>query len=453
MLTGMLVQRESLLELIGQAKTRKIPVAVGGPYPTSLPEEILEAGCDYLIKGEGENSIQEFLAALNAGESKGIFENAEKPELDSSPVPRFDLLKLDDYDALSLQTSRGCPFACEFCDIISLFGRRPRHKSTAQVLAEFEAIYKLGFKGTIFVADDNFIGNRPRAVELLQALAVWQAERGEPFGLITQASVNLGQDKSIIDLMTAANFSFIFVGIESPDEDVLTMTHKHQNVSNPLLESLRAINDNGLSIIGSFILGFDQERKGCGKRIEAFAEAADIPLVMVNVLRALPNTQLWTRLKSEGRLQEAINDPRWDELTNFTPTRPLEDILSDQTKALDRLYSPEKFLERALRATLGMRPTRGATSGVKSKVVDQVPQTNNLNTLGIFLSLVWRQGIISRARIQFWTQLVTVMRKNPSRLHRYMTLCALGENMFLFKRQVRKRAGELLHDLQLIENI
>jgi radical SAM superfamily enzyme YgiQ (UPF0313 family) len=444
LVTGMLVQRESLLALLAEAKTRGIATAAGGAYPTTSPREVLDAGCDFLIQGEGENTIPDLVAALAAGRTGGTFACADKPALAASPAPRFDLINPGDYESMSLQTSRGCPFACEFCDIVSLFGRTPRHKTPEQVIEELEAIRRLGFRGTVFVADDNFIGNRPRAVALLERIIEWQARYGEPFDFITQASVNLGQDIPLIDLLTAANFSYVFVGIESPDEDVLTAAHKLQNVRNPLLDSLRAINANGLSVIGSFILGMDGEKAGAGERMRAFAEAADLPWVMVNVLRALPLTALWDRLKAEGRLHDGIEESGWDALTNFTPLRPIETIFAEQVSALNALYAPGAYLGRAFRATLGMRPTRasmpGAAPKAKADPALAVAQKNPSPDFTPLLRLAWRQGVIGAARWQFWRQLATVAWRNPSRLRRYLVLCGMGENLFAFVRHIRAQA-------------
>lgn len=444
--TGMLVQREGLLALVREAKARGRIVAAGGAYPTTSPDEVLAAGCDFLVKGEGENTIPDLIAAIEAGARSGVFSRDEKPRLSDSPMPRFDLVNLDDYESLSVQTSRGCPFACEFCDIVSLFGRAQRHKEPEQVLGELEAIRRLGFQGQIFVADDNFIGNRPRAVAMLRRLIDWQARRGEPFSFVTQASVNLGQDLELLDLMTAANFSFVFVGIESPDEDVLTSARKHQNVRNPLLESIRAINANGLSVIGSFILGMDQETAGAGERMRTFAEAAAIPLVMVNVLRALPQTALWDRLAAEGRLHDGIAASGWDSLTNFRPTRPMDEIFAEQAAALSALYAPATYLRRALGAALDMRPTRASVPGAKPRPAADpalaLPRKSRGRELASCLHLLWRQGVVSPARWQFWRQLAIVGRKNPSRLRRYLVLCGMGENMFAFVRHLGRQTTE-----------
>jgi radical SAM superfamily enzyme YgiQ (UPF0313 family) len=444
LVTGMLVQRESLLELLAEAKSRGIATAAGGAYPTTAPQEVLDAGCDFLIQGEGENTIPEMVAAIAAGRAGGTFVCTDKPALTASPPPRYDLIAPGDYESLSLQTSRGCPFACEFCDIVSLFGRGQRYKTPDQVIGELEALRRLGFQGTVFVADDNFIGNRSRAVGLLERIIEWQARHGEPFDFITQASVNLGQDIPLIDLLAAANFSYVFVGIESPDEDVLTAARKHQNVRNPLLDSLQAINANGLSVIGSFILGMDGEKAGAGERMRAFAEAADLPWVMVNVLRALPLTALWDRLQAEGRLHEGIQESGWDDLTNFTPQRPIEQIFAEQVSALSALYAPEAYLGRAFRAVLAMRPTRASMPGAapkpKADPARAVVRKTSCQDLMPLLRLLWRQGVIGAARRQFWRQLAIVAWRNPSRLRRYIVLCGMGENLFPFVRHLCAQA-------------
>lgn len=216
-LSAMYIQRKGLLALVREAKHRGKTVIAGGPYPTSLPEAALEVGCDFVVRGEGENTIPLLLEAMRDGKS-GVIENSKKPDMITSPIPRFDLLRLKDYDTLTVQTSRGCPFECEFCDVVNLFGRKPRYKSPKQVIAELEILYQLGASGPILICDDNFIGSKKHARALLQELTPWMKSRGEPFGFMTQASVNLGQDLEMIDLMTAANFNKVFIGIESADE-------------------------------------------------------------------------------------------------------------------------------------------------------------------------------------------------------------------------------------------
>jgi len=445
MLSGMIVQRHGLLGLIREAKQRGKVVVVGGPYPTALPEEVLQAGCDFLVRGEGENTIPLLLSALNSGQASEVIEAQEKPDMSTSPVPRFDLASPADYVCAAIQTCRGCPFDCEFCDIVSLFGRKPRYKSPEQVLQELEALYRLGWKGQVFVSDDNFIGNKSHARAVLERIIPRLDALGEPFDFITQASVNLGQDKDLIDLMTAANFWAVFVGVESPDEDVLAKAGKFQNIKNPLAESLLNMNKNGLVVIASFVIGLDGERPGAGQRIAALVDSTAIPLVALNTLQVLPNTKLWLRLKSEGRLfaETPSGDPTMGGM-NFLPTRPAAEIIGELAGTWRYLYEPSHYLDRVYRYVMSMRPTRKAL-GVEKRSEERVVH-HGLSIRGIKTNLyrlvrfLWVHGVRSDYRAQFWRQLLGVVRKHPSRQILYTFSVAMGENMFAFSDEIVARA-------------
>lgn len=449
MISAMLVQRDGLFECAQRAKRLGKIVVAGGPYVTSASREVQDAGCDFVVVGEGEYTIPLLVRAIERGDSGGIIAVQEKTSMDHVPLPRFDLVDPGVYDAMPVQTSRGCPFACEFCDVINLFGRVPRYKSVSRVLAELSAIFDTGYRGAVFITDDNFIGNPRRAEELLRAIIPWNRERGEPFWYITQASVNLGSSPELIDLMTGANFGYVFVGIESPDVDVLAGTHKYQNIRHPLLESIRAIGSGGLTVIGSFILGFDNEEKGAGGRIVAFAEAAGIPLVMVNTLQAVPQTELWRRLRDEGRLVDADVGDMATGVMNFVPTRPVKDILTEQIAAWDSLYDVSRHMDRVLRGILAMRPTRSA-SGAGEKAASlkrkssHCVRSNPAAELRLLARLVWRFGIASRHRGQFWRQFFLVARRNPSRWRRYLTLLVMGDDILSFTAVIRERAAPSL---------
>jgi len=447
MLSGNYLHRAGLLRLVREARARGKTVIVGGPYASSLPEEVQDAGAQFVVLGEGENTIPQLIEALRAGKSSGLFRNDQKPDMAISPVPRFDLLDRDQYQHGQIQTSRGCPFNCEFCDIITLYGRTPRHKSPAQVIAELDALYRLGWRGPLFVADDNFIGTKKHARETLLQMTDWQARHGEPFSFFTQASVNLGKDLELIDLMTAANFGTTFVGVESPDEEVLMRAGKKQNVRNPLAESLDTIVRNGLPVLASFVMGFDGETRGQGDRICAFVEQANIPVAVIGTLWALPNTDLWHRLKREGRLREntSVPDDFIGGTFNFVPNRPEDEIVDEFIRVWDYLYEPSRFLSRAYRYLLSMRPTRKAANKEK-KVVnpavskrDRQPLRNALSDLRAFSILIWQLGIRSSCRFQFWNQLVGMLRKNPSRIRQYIVFCAYGPDMFRIREMLLEK--------------
>ena len=436
MLSGMIVQRAGMINLIQEARQRRKPVVVGGPFATSVPQDILGAGADFLVRGEGEITIPLWLASWRAGETHGVIEPDGRPEMTLSPVPRFDLLNLDDYNLLCIQTSRGCPFNCEFCDIVNLYGRKPRYKSPDQVMVELETLFNLGWRQEIFICDDNFIGNRTHAQAILKKLIPWMKSHGEPFSFWTQVSANLGHDTAMVDLLTEANFGNVFIGVESPDEAVLVGNRKYQNLQDPLGQSLTNISANGLGVLPSFIMGFDQETKGADERICAFVEQHNLPLVMLNLLQALPNTNLWDRLKRENRLLETtISADMFDTRLNFVPTRPLPEIMDEYIRAVDYLYEPSKYLARTYRHFLAMRPTRAATAGKRKEQNagnqrTRAPLSPRRKDLAAFLKLLWRQGIMAGYRMQFWRQLVGIYWHNPTRLQKYLVKCGAGEDLF-----------------------
>jgi radical SAM superfamily enzyme YgiQ (UPF0313 family) len=451
MLSGMQIQKDSLLQLIREAKERGKTVVTGGPFPTSVPQEVLEAGADFLVRGEAEEIMPRFLAALAENQKQGVFEEQGKPDLTKSPIPRFDLLNLEDYTTPGVQTSRGCPFNCEFCDVVNLYGRKPRHKTPEQVIAELETLYRLGWRRDVFICDDNFVGYQGHAQAVLSKLIPWMESHGEPFSFWTQVSLNLGQDKELIDLLTAANFSTVFTGIESPDEAVLASNRKFQNIKNPPGPSLTNICTNGLSVMISFMIGFDNEKKGVDERICAFVEKNHIPMVVLNILQALPNTNLWDRLQKEGRLLEKRTSGDTQEyLLNYLPTRPPEEILAEYMAAVDRLYEPSRYLERAYRYFLAKRPTRSFVARQRgemkkpssnSGINKSRQQQTNLRDLAGLAKIIWWHGILAGYRGQFWRQLLGIYRQNPSRLVKYLICLATGENMFRYRESVlQKRA-------------
>jgi radical SAM superfamily enzyme YgiQ (UPF0313 family) len=414
---------------------------VGGPYPTSLPDHARASGAHYLILDEGEITVPLFLEAIQRGESEGIFRATEKPDVTTSPMPRFDLLRRDAYLMMAVQFSRGCPFNCEFCDIINLYGRRPRTKENHQILAELQALYDLGWRGSIFMVDDNFIGNQRNVKRLLRQLIPWMQQRDHPFTFLTEASVNLAEDPELLELMVRAGFYGVFLGIETPDQDSLQVTRKVQNTRHPLVEACRRINEAGLLIYAGFILGFDGERPGAGERIEAFVAETAIPQPMLGILQAPPNTALWTRLEREGRLAPGADACAGDQntLMNFEPSRPVEEIGREYVQALWRMYEPATYLERCLRHCLAITP--GASPARRL----QVPPLRALRLLAL---LIWSQGVRRRdIRGQFWRQLWVMARRKPRLLTLYLGLCAAGEHFWDYRQLARRRISEELgHD-------
>jgi radical SAM superfamily enzyme YgiQ (UPF0313 family) len=451
MTSGMIIQRLPMLALIREAKARGKTVVAGGPYASSLPEEVLAAGADFLVRGEGENAMPLFLEALAQGQTGGVIQCDTRPDLALSPMPRYELLNLNHYADLPVQTSRGCPHDCEFCDVVQLFGRHPRYKEPRQVIAELETLYRLGWRGRIFICDDNFIGSKAHARAILRELIPWSKSRGEPFFFHTQATVNLGQDVALIDQMTEANFVEVFLGLESPEEEALILSAKHHNRRAPMQESVETIKANGLCISGSFILGMDGEQPGTGDRIISFIEATSIPSLMINLLQPAPHTRLWKRLEQEGRLlpEEIANSTELDTIGArqlFIPSRPREQVMAEYHQVWDTIYEPHRYLERAYRFFLGMRPTRAALArrrGLPAPALAvapaKMPLRRTLRDCYVFLVFSWRLGIISSTRWQYWRQLLSLAKRNPSRLMGYLVSCARGEQMFYLRDVLRQR--------------
>jgi hypothetical protein len=330
-------------------------VVVGGPDVTSSPEAYKAA--DFQVLGEAEGVIDAFIRAWNLGIRQGVFE-AEKFKIDitKTPIPRFDLLKRGQYAFYGVQFARGCPFNCEFCDIIELYGRVPRVKAVEQMLAELETLYDIGYRGHLDFVDDNFIGNKKAVKSFLPHLIAWQRKRGYPFEFSTEASINIADDDALLALMREANFFTIFVGIESPDTDTLVSMQKKQNTRRALADCIHKIYRAGMFVNAGFIVGFDSEKRAIAEAMIECIEATSIPFCMVGLLYALPTTQLTRRLTREGRLFPLSYTTRLgagkgvgDQCTsglNFATARPRRDILLDYRTILERIYRPAAYYAR-----------------------------------------------------------------------------------------------------------
>ena len=433
MLSAMIVQKQDLLQQIREAKRRGKKVAIGGPYPTALPQECLEAAPDYLVLDEGEITLPMFLAALQRGDTSGTFRSGgEKPDVTHTPIPRFDLLDLDAYSEMSVQFSRGCPFLCEFCDIIVLYGRKPRTKTPAQMLAELDRLYELGWRRSVFVVDDNFIGNKRNVKAFLSELKGWMVQHGYPFSFATEASVDLAQDQELMDAMVTCNFGAVFLGIETPDPESLLLTRKSQNMRDPLAESVTRIARSGLRVMAGFIIGFDGEKAGAGQRIVDFVEETAIPTAVFSMLQALPDTGLFKRLAADGRLlQDRGGDINQTTLMNFVPTRPMEEIASEYVDGFWRLYDPIRFIDRVFRHFMLLKE---ATYPRKPKSFSRKVNWMNVRAL---LTICWRQGVLRKTRWRFWRHLWAMFRLNRGGIGSYLATCGQSEHFLDYRKRVR----------------
>jgi radical SAM superfamily enzyme YgiQ (UPF0313 family) len=428
---GMMVQQWDTLAIIERAHCLSKPVVVGGPGITSSPEAYTSA--DFKVLGEAEGILDQFVSAWNAGARSGTFV-AEKFQADisQSPVPRFDLINFKHYLHVGIQFSRGCPFVCEFCDIIELYGRVPRTKTSSQVLEELDRLYTLGYRGHIDFVDDNLVGNKKALQTFLPHLKAWQVSHNYPFEFSTEASINLSDDTKLLQDMRDANFFAIFIGLESADGETLIQTRKKQNTRRDIVENVQRFYDAGIFVIAGFIIGFDGERSGVAASMLRLIEDSNISVAMVGLLYALPNTQLAKRLASEGRMFESaksVDDGEaWgDQCTaglNFSTHRPRRDILDDYRTVLNQVYLPEAFFARA----------RGTGHALKFKRRSRVAPVHELRR---FLRLM--VGIsIGRPdmRLQTWALFFHTLRHNPRALPAMMRLVALYVHLGPFSQYV-----------------
>lgn len=436
-ISAMVIQKQDFRQLIQKGVALGKKVAVGGPYPTSYPEVALEAGAQFLVLDEGECTIPPFVEALTRGDERGIFRSAEKPDVTQTPIARYDLLDLEAYLAITVQFSRGCPFQCEFCDIINLYGRKPRTKTPAQMLQEFDTLYNLGWRRYVFVVDDNFIGNKRNAKVFLQALIPWMEAHQYPFKLVTEASLNLAEDDELIDLLVKAGFVLVFMGIETPDVDSLVGINKLQNTRQSLIDSCHKITRAGLQIMSGFIMGFDNEKPGAGQRIRSFIEDTGIPQGQFSLLQALQNTAMWNRLREEGRLKDGPATFHQGAIMNFEPTRPVEEITREYIDAFWEIYSPEPYLKRTFRHFMMMSGWRGKSDR---------PITRQ--EWALFFKLLWRQGVVRSVRWRFWQQLVAIAVRKPRLLAEYLATLGIGEHFFNYRYEVRAQLERQLEQLK-----
>jgi radical SAM superfamily enzyme YgiQ (UPF0313 family) len=453
-MSAMIVQKEDMLAQIKEAKRRGKLVGVGGPYPTALYNEVSDVGADYLILDEGEITLPMFVEAVRNGEKSGTFrsKNGEKPDVTTTPIPRFELLELDAYMEMSVQFSRGCPFQCEFCDIIVLYGRKPRTKDPDQILAELQYLYDLGWRRSIFMVDDNFIGNKRNVKLMMKKLQPWMVEHGFPFSFATEASVDLANDQELMDMMVACNFGSVFLGVETPDEESLALTQKYQNTRDSLSDSIEKIARSGIRVMAGFIIGFDGEKSGAGQRIVNFVEKTAIPTALFSMLQALPDTALWHRLAKENRLRgQAEVAGSQTSLMNYIPTRPLEEIAREYIEAFWDLYEPAKFLDRTYRHYLMLGEANfPVKENSTKKKIDWV-------IIRAFLIICWRQGVVRSTRWQFWSNAINMLRKNPKGFSSYMSTCALAEHFLdyrvIVRREIEAQLAEFLAQEKLIQAV
>ena len=443
---GMLSQQRDALEIVRLAKERGRYVVVGGPDPSASPQ--VYASADARLVGEAEGLRERLIQVLERREPRVLLRSQGYPDLATSPIPRFDLLKLDRYLHVGVQASRGCPHGCEFCSVVEIYGRRPRIKSSAQVLAELEALYRIGYRGHVDFVDDNLVGDRRAARRLLRDLVAWLEDHHQPFEFTTEASLNLADDEELLALMRRANFFAIFAGVETPDEEALRASNKRQNLGRDLVASVRKIQRAGIFVNGGFIVGFDTERSSVTDAIVECIEAAAMPVGMVGLLYALPGTELARRLSREGRLEGLFDDfgvahsDDADQCTsglNFRTRRPKSETFADYREIYRRLYRPRAYYGRVRRLVRMMDRSASRFRPTKERL---------LWDLGSFARISLEAGWRNReTRAEYWRSLADALLHNPRAVRFAVLMAGLYLHFGPFSRHldavVRRRLAEL----------
>jgi radical SAM superfamily enzyme YgiQ (UPF0313 family) len=422
LVSGMLCMSDSMREVLRRARALGRLTVAGGPGPTTSPESFPEA--HHLFQGEAEGRVELLVRALEEREwaAPRVLSPSgpDKVDMRQAPLPRFELIDLGKYASLSIQVSRGCPFNCEFCDIIEVFGRVPRLKSAGQVLAEMEALRRLGGRGPLFFVDDNFIGNRREVAKMLPHIAAWQREHGQPFDLYTEASLDLAGEPALVKAMVDAGFSAVFVGIESPSTESLAEAGKKQNLRMPPARAVEILTHAGFEVFAGFIVGFDADGPEIFDQQLDLISHLPIPRAMVGLLSALPGTQLWRRLESEGRLRSVPSGDQF-ERPNFATTMEEGVLLRGYRRLLASLYSAESYYRRCALYLDRAHPS---------------PSPLRKGSLASLARAVWGIGIAGPRRRHFWRLVAHSLRGGLPAFARAVTLAVLGEHLVRYTDEV-----------------
>ncbi len=413
MISAMAVQRTSAQEIIERCNALDRTVVAGGPLFTAEYEDF--DGVAHFVLNEAEITLPRFLSDLGRGEAKPIYATDEFADIHTTPKPMWELINLKQYDSMSIQFSRGCPFNCDFCNVTALFGHRPRTKTADQILAELDGLYAQGWRQSVFFVDDNFIGNKAQLKRaLLPALIQWRKDkRGLPFN--TEVSINLADDEELTEMMVEAGFDKVFIGIETPDDESLAECHKNQNRRRDLLADVKKLQRAGLRVQGGFIVGFDSDTPSIFRKQIDFIQQSGIVTAMVGLLQAPPGTQLYQRLKEEGRLLGKMMGDNVDGTTNILPKMGWETLHEGYRTIMENIYTPEHYYERV-------------KTFLREYKLPRIKAPLRLHHIRAFLRSVYELGIRGEERRYYWDLLLWTLFRRPSLFPLAVTLAIYGHH-------------------------
>ena len=419
MLSGMLVHEAEIREILKRCRHAGVRTVVGGPIASSVD---LSDDADHVVAGEAESIVPQLVSDLESGTARSMYRASVLPPLDRTPLPDIKLIQPRYYSTMALQYSRGCPFKCEFCDIIEIYGRIPRTKSIAQVTAELQQLFDNKWRGPVFFVDDNFIGNKKSVKQMLPAVAEWNRERQRPFRFFTEASINMADDDDLLRMMRDAGFVSVFIGIETPDEESLKEAQKQQNTRRDLIECVRHIQSFGIEVMAGFIVGFDSDNETIFDRQVEFIEESAIPLAMVGLLQALPNTQLYRRLLSEGRLVQYGNGNSMSTALNFVPKMDAEKLIAGYKSILTRIYDRDAYYGRVREFLKRYEPAYES----ELRFEDYITLTRSM----------LKQGVLSSGRMAYWSLFYDALREYPRAFGTAITLAMMGHHFQTITKRV-----------------
>lgn len=412
-LSAMNVQITSVKEIIRRCNKLNIKIVAGGPLFTTQYQDFL--GIDHFVLNEAEITLPLFLSDLKNGIPKFIYSTDEFPDISKTPIPLWELLDIKKYASLSLQYSRGCPYDCEFCSITMLNGRIPRTKSKQQFISELDRLYDIGYRGSVSIVDDNFIGNKKKLKEeILPAMIEWQREKKYPFTFITEVSINLSDDDQLIKLMVEAALVSIFIGIETPNDKSLEECGKSHNQKRNLITSVKKLQQHGMIVSGGFIIGFDNDPPDIFEQQINFIQKSGIVNAMVGLLNAPTGTHLYDRLKKENRLLESFNGNNMDGTTNIIPKMNYRDLVKGYTKIIHTIYSPSEYYKRIISFLR------------EYNVPIWKSQILTLTEIKAFIKLLWFIGVLEKGKKYFWKTFIYSLVKYPKKFSLAMTLSVYG---------------------------
>ncbi len=414
MVSGMEIHRQAVIALARRCRELDRPLIGGGPLFGAASSDA-DLGVPHVVIGEAEELAAELVADLRNGCLRPEYRAPRFPDLSLTPLPRWDLLDLRQYATMSVQSCRGCPFDCEFCDVVALNGRRPRTKSPERFVAELESLRERGWQGPVFVVDDNFVGDRQRCRELLVAVIDWRVRTGSRMTFLTEASVNMAAEPELLELMVAAGFKKVFLGLETPSAASLRECRKLQNLRGDLAESVRTIQNAGLEVMGGFIVGFDSDEPDIFQRQFEFIQKTGVVTAMVGLLQAMPRSRLYRRLAGEGRLRAASCGDNTSASFNFVPRLDADFLVENYRTLMRRLYEPRAYYQR-IRVFLDAHRARGPRPRL------------TWPDLGAAFGSLWIMGVRHRGRRAFWGFLATTLARHPGQFGVAMTMAIMGHH-------------------------